>query len=197
MGDRASQDQRLVEAVLRGDRARFARVVERFESLVAGVAWRYGVRAEDVEDVVSEVFVKVYQNLHRYRPVHPFSTWLYRLAVNHVLDRARRARKERGRTEMPAALADPSPGAADGLEARERARLVREAMGELAPHYREVVFLVYVEGRRVDETAELLRLPAGTVKSRLMRAREALRGVLVRRYPEHFGDSDALQVRET
>jgi len=63
---------------------------------------------------------------------------------------------------------------------------VRGALNELRPKYREVLFLVYVEGFRVEETARTLGLPSGTIKSRLLRGREALRKVLVRRHPELF-----------
>lgn len=185
--ERQADDLRLVRAVLEGDRDAFGPLVTRYEGLVAGVAWRYGARREDIEDVVSEVMVKVYRNLHQYRPDYPLSTWLYRLAVNHVVDLARRNRKERGRTEMPEQVADAAPSASEGMEARERAEMLRAALREIDPRYREVIFLVYVEGRRVDETARTLGLPEGTVKTRLMRGREAIRRILERKHPEHFG----------
>ena len=177
----------LVESILQGDREGFGALVARYQKLVAGVAWRYGIRRDDIEDVVSEVFLKVYRNLHQYRPEHPFSTWLYRLAANHVLDRARRHRKERGRTEMPAQLVDSTPGAGEVMESSERVSLVRSAVKELDPRYREVIFLVYVEGMKVTEAARVLQLREGTVKTRLMRGRQALKKLLVRRHPGHFG----------
>ena len=187
MEDQATQDHGLVASTLHGDRQAFAELVARYQRLVASVAWRYGIGQMEIEDVVSEVFLKAYQNLHRFRPEHAFSTWLYRLAVNHVIDHTRRQRKERGRTEMPRSLPDPAPSADDGIESGERATLVRSALGELKPHYRSVLFLVYVEGLKVDEVAGVLGLPPGTVKTRLMRGREALRRVLVSRHPEYFG----------
>lgn len=177
----------LVESVLQGDDEAFGLLVARYQRWVAGVAWRYGIRRDDIEDVVSEVFLKVYRNLHQFRPEHPFSTWLYRLAANHLVDRARRARKERGRTEMPEQVADPSPGAGEGLEKGERAALLREAMKELDPRYREAIFLVYVEGRKIEDVARALEIPEGTVKTRLMRGRQTLKKMLARRHPEHFG----------
>jgi RNA polymerase sigma-70 factor, ECF subfamily len=192
MEDRAAEDVRLVEAVLRGEQSSFRGLVVRYQSLVAGVAWRFGTRREEVEDVVSEVFLKVYRNLPLYRPEHPFSTWLYRLAANHVVDRARRARKERGRVEIPDELPDQAPAASETIESDERASLLRKALREIDPRYREVIFLVYVEDRKVDEAARMLGLPEGTVKTRLMRGREALRKILSRRHPEHFGGRRAL-----
>ena len=185
--DQAAQDAAAVEAVLRGDRNAFRSLVTRYQGLVAGIAWRYGVRREDVEDMVSEILTKAYTNLAQYRPDHPFSTWLYRLAANHVIDHARRARKERHRVEMPEQVPDGRPGAEDGIESDERTALVRRALEVVDERYRETLFLVYVEGLKVEEAARVLGIPEGTVKTRLMRGREALRKALVRRHPEHFG----------
>jgi RNA polymerase sigma-70 factor (ECF subfamily) len=186
MADRPDEDHQLVLAVLEGDTESFRTLVTRFERLVAGVAWRHGTRREEIEDVVSDVFLKVYGNLHRYRPEHAFSTWLYRLTLNHLVDLSRRKRRAGGRAEMPDDVADPAPGASDGMLGDERAALVRTALTELDARYREVLTLVYVEGWKVEATARLLGVPEGTVKTRLMRGRDALRKILERRHPGHF-----------
>ena len=183
---RAAEDLKCVEEVLAGRSERFRDLVLRYQNLVAGIAWRSGCKREDVEDVVSEVFFKVYRNLHQFRPDHPFSTWLYKLTANHLVDRSRRAKKERGRTEMPEQVADQGPGAQDDMELDERQLLVREALSQIDERYRESIHLVYVEGLKVEEAARLLGVPEGTVKTRLMRGREALRKVLTRKNPEHF-----------
>ena len=186
--DRAAEDLRIVREVLEGRSERFRELVIRYQNLVAGIAWRSGCRREDAEDVVSEVFLKVYKNLHQFRPDHAFSTWLYKLTANHVVDRSRRAKKERGRTEMPEQVEDHTPGAEEGMETDERHALVRKALEFVDERYREVMHLVYVEGLKVDETARVLGVPEGTVKTRLMRGREALRKVLVHKHPEYFKD---------
>jgi len=190
--DQAAQDRILVRAVLGGDAGAFAELVARYQKLVASVAWRYGVRREEIEDVVSEIFFKVYSNLGRFRPEHPFSTWLYRLAANHVVDHGRRKKREAHRAEMPEQVVDTAPGPRENAEDHERAGLVRGALREVAPRYREVLFLVYIEGMSVADVAGALGLPQGTVKSRLKRGRDALRRILVRRNPEQFGGIHAL-----
>lgn len=184
--ERAAEDLAVVREVLAGRSERFRDLVSRYQNLVAGLAWRSGCRREDVDDVVSEVFFKVYRNLNQFRPDHPFSTWLYRLTTNHLIDRSRRMKKERGRTEMPLQIADDAPGAEAGLEEDERHALVRRALRDVDDRYREVLYLVYVEGLKVEETARALGIPEGTVKTRLMRGREALKRILSRRNPEHF-----------
>jgi len=187
MEERQARDDLLVRSALRGDQVAFGEIVTRYQNMVAAVAWRHGVRRDDIEDAVSEVFVKVFRNLHQFRPEHPFSTWLYRLAANHVVDRGRRARRERGRVEMPDHIVDPSPGALSDIEGTERSEVLRAAIRELHEHYREVLVLVYVEGLKVEEAARALGVPEGTVKTRLMRGRLALKKILLRRHPEHFG----------
>ncbi len=182
----------LVQAAVRGDEKAFRELMERYGKLVTGVAWRYGTRTSDIEDVVSEVFIKMYGNLHRYRPDHRFSTWLYRLSANHVIDHGRRSRKEQGRVEMPEQIVDPSSQIQEGLEEQERAMQVRSGLRELADRYRAPLFLVYVEGMKVHEAARTLGLPVGTVKTRLMRGRNALAKILTRRNPELFGGVDAM-----
>lgn len=197
MDERTAQDQALVARIVGGDRAAFADLVRRFQPLVGGVAWRYGIRGADLEDAVSDAFVHIYGVLDRYRPDHALATWLYRVAVNCVLDRIRRRRREIVDTERAEAAAEADAvrrGPADALDgdAPERARLVREALRELPPLYREPLFLVYLEGLSVADACRILGLPSGTVKSRLLRARERLRRILVERHPEHFGGLDAL-----
>jgi RNA polymerase sigma-70 factor (ECF subfamily) len=87
---------------------------------------------------------------------------------------------------MPEQVEDRKPGADDAMEEGERHELVRRALSHVDDRYREVMHLVYVEGLKVDETARILGIPEGTVKTRLMRGREALRKVLVHHNPEHF-----------
>jgi RNA polymerase sigma-70 factor (ECF subfamily) len=87
---------------------------------------------------------------------------------------------------MPEQLEDGAPGALDEMELDERHVLVREALAQIDERYRESIHLVYVEGLKVEEAARLLGVPEGTVKTRLMRGREALKKVLVRKNPEHF-----------
>jgi RNA polymerase sigma-70 factor (ECF subfamily) len=112
---------------------------------------------------------------------------LYRLAVNHVIDHQRRTRRHRHQEQLPETLYDPRGGASDALEQRERRDLIRSALLTLKPHFRDALFLVYIEGMKVDQAARLLGLPSGTIKTRLMRGREALRRALLTRHPEHFG----------
>ena len=192
MEDRESLDLNLVRSALAGDSDAFGSLIAAYQQRVTGIAWRYGVRREEIEDVVSEVFIKVHQNLHRFRPTHPFSAWLHRLAVNHVIDHGRTTRRDRETRELPVRLADGAPSAGQRLERRERAQAVRRAIEALPDRYREAIFLVYVEGLKIEEAARTLGLPQGTIKTRLMRGRNGLRRILLRKYPEYFGGRNAM-----
>jgi RNA polymerase sigma-70 factor (ECF subfamily) len=187
MSEGLDQDRRLVEAALRGDAEAFGELVRRHQRLVASVAWRIGIHRDAIEDVVSEVFLKVFENLRRYRPEFPFSTWLYRLAMNHALDHARRERRTPRPGEIDVDLLDPGDPADAGIAARERAARVRAALKTLDHRFRAALYLVYVEGLSVDAAARALGVPPGTVKTRLLRGRRALQQELERRHPGEFG----------
>jgi RNA polymerase sigma-70 factor (ECF subfamily) len=180
-------DELLVERSLAGDEDAFGALVSRYQGYVAAVAGRTGVPPADLDDAVSGVFLKVWRCLHQFRPGTPFSTWLYRITVNHAFDEYRRTRRERGHGELTDTVADPGPGGTERLLQDERADLVREALAELDPLYRVTLFAVYVEGRTIDETAAALGVPEGTVKARLHRGRHQLGALLRRRHPGHFG----------
>ncbi|GAB4374022.1 MAG: RNA polymerase sigma factor RpoE [Acidobacteriota bacterium] len=189
MDDRQGQDLVLIERALAGDAEAFGDLVSRYQNMVASVAWRFGTPRDEIEDLVAEVFLKVYRSLDRYRPEHPFSTWLYRVAQNEAVDRARRRRREAGRAdELPETIAAPGQGAGRAMLADERARLLRQALAELPAHYREVLALVHFEEMRVEDAARALGIPEGTAKTRLMRGRRALGRLLARRWPDVFGD---------
>jgi RNA polymerase sigma-70 factor (ECF subfamily) len=176
-----------IRAVLAGDPEPFAQIVTAYQNLVASVAWKMNTPREEVDDVVSEVFLKAYRKLHLYDPSYALSTWLYRIATNHVLDQRKSARRrlevEMGEGREPAVEAT----AGDDVLAGERERLLRAAMEELPGKYREVLTLFHMEGLSVEETASALGVPAGTVKVRLMRGRNRLGEILAGRHPEHFG----------
>jgi len=176
-------DSDLVREVLAGNVDRFEVLVRRYQRLVAAAALRMGTSRDEVEDVTSEVFYKVYRSLGRYRPEHAMSTWIYRISVNAALDR-RRTRRQMGRQEeIPMHLADTRPSPLERAGEDERAGLVQQAVGRLPDHYRVPLVMVHAEGLGLDEVARVLGLPEGTVKSRLFRARAMLKLIIQRHYP--------------
>ena len=183
----AGNEEQLVREVLAGDIDRFEEIVRSYQNRLAGLAYRMGVRYDEVEDIVVEVMTKTFRNLHLYRPEYAFSTWIYRIAINHIRDHHRRRRREAGREEMPDQVAAPGPGPLDQVGDSVRARELRAAIDRLPERYRVPLVLMHLEENSLEEIAAILEVPVGTVKSRLARGRERLRRILVREYP-HLGD---------
>jgi RNA polymerase sigma-70 factor (ECF subfamily) len=176
-------DVDLIRDVLAGRVERFDILVRRYQRLVATAALRMGTPRDEVEDVTSEVFYKVYKSLGRYRPEHALSTWLYRITINASLDRKRSMRHESRMEELSPSLADGRPSLESQASDLERSRLLQEALERIPGHYRSPLVLAHLEGMPLEEIARVLDLPEGTVKSRLFRARAMLRDIIQRHYP--------------
>jgi RNA polymerase sigma factor (sigma-70 family) len=184
----AATERALIEQVLAGDPEPFARIVRKYQNLVASVAYRMGVRSAAIEDVASEVFMKVYTRLHQYDPQYALSSWIYRITTNHILDDLRKKKTARQvALDDVAEPGDPRADVAGEAELTERDALVRAALEQLPEDYRRVLALKHFEELSVDAIAEVLRIPEGTVKVRLMRGRQRLRKILEAAHPEHFG----------
>ncbi len=171
-----------------GDRRAFEELVRLHIQRVWRIVWRILRHEEDTEDVVQEVFMAAHKALPVYRGESSFSTWLHRIAVNRALNhRARGAERIRraslpldagtGEEEEPEALQPPSnsPSPLEVLEARELSRRLAACLEELPPAWRAVFVLRVNEDLSYEAIASVMDLAIGTVRSRLSRARLALR----------------------
>jgi len=149
-----------------------ARLVES-STLAFRVAFSVLRHREDAEDVAQEAFAKAYSSFRALRDREKFRAWLVRMTWRMALDRQRANRRRSARET----LAGPSkaPTTADTLEGRERAARLWDAIDALPEKLRIVIVLAGIEGHDVREVAALLRLPEGTVKSRLFLARQRMR----------------------
>jgi RNA polymerase sigma-70 factor, ECF subfamily len=189
-----TSDADLLPGCRGGDEAAWRALVERYTRKVFGLAYRFTGRAEEAEDLTQEVFVKVYQTLHRYRETDgPFGAWLMAVARNHAIDHYRRGRQERQRrTEDPLVLEMAASGEEHpvaGIERDERARLVHKGLRALPPDLRAPLVMCDLQGLSYDEIAAALAVPLGTVKSRINRARLELAKRLLRRRSDLVGDA--------
>lgn len=183
-----AREHELVARCREGDPAAFARIVALHESMVFSLAGRLLGSAEEARDVAQEVFLQVYRRLGRFEGRSSLKTWIYRIVVNQCHNRRRFwHRHGRDREEaLDERFASPAPPR-DAWQAspyeqarrRERARKVQAALLQLTFEQRSVIVLREVEGLSCEEVAVALGIPDGTVKSRLSRAREALRQRLV------------------
>lgn len=170
------------------DQARFEALVEKYGRRVYAMAYRMAGHEADAKDLAQEAFIRVWRSMSRLRPGVPLEGWLYRIVTNLFIDLLRRRRGPRVQSlDEPLATAsgDLARERADHSADVERAvlgsmldRRVQQALLSLPPEIRMVVVLADVEGYAYEEIASMMGIPVGTVKSRLHRARLALRGHL-------------------
>ena len=183
----STADLVLVDRCRRGDPEAFARLVALHEGMVFNLAARLLGEVEEARDVAQNVFLHVYQKLSQFQGRSALKTWIYRITVNQCHNRRRwwqsRSReKEEPLDDTPTSphargLADERPQSSPFHETRrrERARRVQEGLLRLSFDHRTVLVLREIEGLSCEEIAHTLGVAGGTVKSRLSRAREALR----------------------
>ncbi len=192
-GDSAADDeQRLVAALRRGDPAAFEDVVRRYGGRMLAVARRMLRVEEDARDAVQEAFVSAFKARDGFAGNARLSTWLHRIVVNAALMRLRRQRRKPEesidellpRFDESGEWCDDETRAttpADLLERSETRVIVRECIDRLPASYRTILLLRDIEELDTDETADKLGMSVTAVKTRLHRARQALRTLLVQR----------------
>jgi RNA polymerase sigma-70 factor (ECF subfamily) len=173
----AGRDERLVERVLRGDAEAYGELVARHMRRAFSIAWRILEHREDAEDVVQDAFVRALEHIGSRDRARPFSPWFYRIVVNQALN-FRRARSVRATEPMHEQLvATTSSPEHDADNAMLRGRL-RSALAILPERQRTIVQLADLEGFNSSEIADILEVPAGTVRWHLHQARTTLRTAL-------------------
>lgn len=194
--ERTGPDVVLVRRASRGDARAWQRIVDECGPGIHGLARRFARDESDAEDLTQDIFLKIYQNLSRFRGDVPFVGWALRLSRNVCIDRyrANRARPFHDPTGDDAvAVLEASDDPERRTLIGERRRLVREVLAEMSETLSLVWVLRDVEGLSEDDAATFLDVPAGTVKSRLHRARADL----VRRIGERLGvDTGPDRLRE-
>ena len=178
-GDATDEDASLAARAGKGEPAAFGALYDRYVDAVYRYVFYRVPNDADAEDLTSEVFMRAMRAIPRYEPRQAFLAWLYRIARNAVIDRARRARTQ---VSFEDALAHPNadkvvePDAA--LLALSDSRVVREAMAHLTPLQQEVIVLRYMEGFSTAEIAVLVGKREGTVRGIQFRALAALRELI-------------------
>ena len=176
----ASDDQADVERVLAGDVSAFEGIVRRWQGPLINLAYRFCHDRGRAEEMAQEAFLRTYRALGQWRKDAVFSTWMFALATNLYRSDLRRIPT---RTVPLEDIAEPADGHASdgGLEDHDRDLALRRAVFALPPKYREALILFYFHEMDVTTAARSLGLPEGTVKARLSRGREILRGKLPQR----------------
>ena len=171
----------LISRARGGDREAFGALVEQYRDNVYRLAYRMCGNAYDADEAAQEAFVAAWRALPNFRGDAKFSTWLYRLTTNAAIDVMRLEKRHQtvGDGEM-VDLADDADSPQETVERTEQQEAVQKALATLSEEYREVLLLRYMEELDYAEIADVLQLPSGTVKSRINRAKAALKTALLK-----------------
>lgn len=191
MTDRADLDVALIDRYLTGDIDAFNELMDAHEDRVFAICLRMMRDREAALDATQDTFLTVFRKADRFKAKAAFSTWLYRVAVNTCYDHLRRKkRKQAG--QLPESYDPEDVAAGDAFEAADVRPSIETALADLSDEFRSAVVLVDLQGLSVEQAADILEVPTGTVKSRLFRARKQLARKLGNLNPdsEHQTDVD-------
>ena len=186
MDSESISDAECVRRIQRGETEIFEILVRRHEKAIFNVVYRMLGDYDDAAETAQEVFLSAYRAIGQFRGDANFSTWLYRIALNHASTR-RKSTSLRQRRLVPiddTELVDNVElGPAETLEKKELRQRVQRALNELQPEDAMVILLRDLQDIAYEDVARVLNIPVGTVKSRLHRARQALKARLTAYFP--------------
>jgi RNA polymerase sigma-70 factor (ECF subfamily) len=181
------EDIQLVARARSGDERAFRALLRKYERGVFSICLRMVRNREEAADLSQESFIKVFASLDRYNPAYAFSSWLFKITSNLCIDHLRKRRIDtRGMDdpidgeggEIQRQYVAPDPNPEEVFSRRERTGQLEAAIAALPEHYRIMLVLRHQEDLSYEEIADTLSIPLGTVKARIHRAREMLKGLL-------------------
>jgi len=179
MKTQINEDISYIGQFLAGEDKGFEMLVKKYQNRVLNIVYSLIGRDRESEDIMQEVFLKVYHNLGSFRQRSQFSTWLYRIVVNTVYDFLRRRKKSSAENDLPENIAsscDPK----EALLAKEREAIIQEALKRVPLQYRAALVLKDIEGLSYIEISRILGCSIGTVESKIYRARQSLKDKLLK-----------------
>lgn len=178
-------DEELIERFQGGDLYAFDLLVQHYKAQLLNFAYRFLGNQEEAEDVVQETFLRVFRNRSAYRRVAKFSTWIYTIAGNLARTELRRRKRRRffslsdmGLQEKDYEISDEVFNPESQTDGALKEEIIRAEIARLSPKFREVIILRDVQELSYDEISKIIRVPIGTVKSRVNRARLRLQSRL-------------------
>ena len=186
----------LVRRCIAGDAAAWEEIVQRYHRRIYNICYRFAGSGNDAEDLTQEVFIKMYRTLHSYDVDRgAFMTWVTTITRNLLVDHFRKSKQERmtdsldtvssdHEDAMPLSeqIPDRGPAQYSRVQSRETGETVHQALQKLSPELREAVILRDLQDMDYRDIATVLKVPEGTVKSRINRGRAELARLLQRTY---------------
>jgi len=181
-------DLKIIESCLLGNTQMFSRLIDNYKNMVYNLAYRMCNNPQEAEDISQESFLHTYQSLARFNPSYKFSTWLYQITLNIIRDRFKKKELNYVSLDTPVETDDSefyhqpvdlTNNPAQIISQKENLRTIQQAIYSLPLKYREVIVLRHLQDLSYIEISSILKLPQGTVKVRLYRAREQLKKILL------------------
>jgi RNA polymerase sigma-70 factor (ECF subfamily) len=190
LSDKAREDIELVNKFRdEGDQAALTELMNRYRDSIYFMILKMVNNQEDAEDLTVEAFTKAFMNLEKYIPNYAFSTWLFRIASNNVIDFLRKKRidtisiheqtDDSGNENMIGKISSDQLNPEEQFVKSQRAAILREVLKTINPKYEELISLRYFRELSYDEIAQELDMPIGTVKVQLHRAKKMIRSLLI------------------
>jgi RNA polymerase sigma-70 factor (ECF subfamily) len=171
-------DERLIEASISGDDEAFTELVRRHKRKVLRIVSRFVRNDLELDDVCQEVFIKVYQNMRKYRGDAPFEHWVSKIAVNACYDELRKQRREGYKVSLEDVTLSLKDRASEEISSGEAWEILKHALARLRPGYRLVITLLNLEEKSVREVSALTGWSEANIKVRAFRARKELKRIL-------------------
>ena len=178
------EDSALIKRALAGDQRAFRRIRQKYQETISHLILRIvRNKKEEVDDLTQEAFIKAFTSLASFNEEYAFSTWLYKIATNNAIDYIRKRKLltfsidkplESEENDYSFELPDTELVPDQKLIATQRKKMLDDAMNSLPPKYRLVMTMRHVDEKEYQEIAKTLKLPLGTVKAHIFRAREML-----------------------
>lgn len=177
----AISDRECIQRLQQGETGAFEILVRRHQKTIFNLVYRLLGDYDEAAEIAQEAFLSAYKSVGQFRGDANFSTWLYRIALNHASTRRKSLANSQQRN-VPLETTDPVDDRrvdpADNVEQKEVQERVQKALNSLEPNDAAIILLRDMQDMPYDEVARMLDLPVGTVKSRLYRARQALKSRL-------------------
>ncbi len=176
-----NDDQKLIDAINKGDTKAYTQLVNRYKDLVYTLAIRMVRNREEAEEVAQDTFIKVFKSLDKFKGDSKFSTWIYKVTYNTCLDRIKKNKKHLNDVpidEFTFNKLETIDNALDNLIKEEKNRLIKNCINKLPEDSSALLTLFYFEDLSLEEISKIINIEANTVKVKLFRARKKLAVIL-------------------
>lgn len=182
-------EKELIQSAQAGNALAFEQLIAEHQKRIFSIAYRIAGNSEDASDMAQEVLIKIFRSLKNFRGDSKFSTWLYRVATTTCLDEQKKQRRHTAYSldqtleaedgNITTEPVDTGPTPEESLERKAMHQAIHQAIGKLKKDHQKVILLREVQGMSYEEIATVLNCSEGTVKSRINRARDHLKKILL------------------